>query len=45
LNLTEIPVATAGALRGTLAAVTIDSKTGKRTAVNQPGVIVFNSTD
>ena len=45
LNLTEIPAATAGALRGTLAAVTIDPKTGRRTAVNQPGVMVFNCTD
>jgi gamma-glutamyltranspeptidase/glutathione hydrolase len=45
VNLTETPAATAAALRGTLAAVTIDPKTGKRTAVNQPGVMVFNSTD
>jgi hypothetical protein len=39
----EIPAATAGALRGTLSAVAMDAKTGKRTAVNQPGVMVFSS--
>jgi hypothetical protein len=43
--LSEIPAANAAALRGTLAAVAIDPKTGKRTAVNQPGVIVFNGTE
>jgi hypothetical protein len=43
LKVNEIPAATAGALRGTLAAVTMDTKTGKRTAVNQPGVMVFSS--
>jgi gamma-glutamyltranspeptidase/glutathione hydrolase len=45
LNLTEIPAATAAGQRGTLAAVAIDSRTGNRTAVNQPGVMVFNSAD
>lgn len=45
LNLIEIPAATAAALRGTLAAVAIDPRTGKRTAVNQPGVMVFNGTE
>jgi gamma-glutamyltranspeptidase/glutathione hydrolase len=45
LNLTEVPPATAGALRGTLAAVVIDPATGKRSAVNQPGVMVFNGTE
>ena len=45
LNLTEIPAADAATRRGTLAAVAIDPKTGRRTAVNQPGVMVYNSTD
>jgi gamma-glutamyltranspeptidase / glutathione hydrolase len=45
MNLSEVAPATAGALRGTLAAVEIDPRTGKRTAVNQPGVMVFNGTD
>jgi hypothetical protein len=45
LNLTIVPAATAGALRGTLAAVVIDPRTGKRTAVDQPGVMVFNGTE
>jgi len=45
LNLTEMPAATAGAVRGTLAAVAIDPATGKRTAVNQPGVMVFNGAE
>ena len=40
-NVTEIPVATSSATRGTLAAVSIDPTTGKREAVNQAGVIVF----
>lgn len=31
-----------GALRGTLAAVSIDPVTGQRTAADQPGVMVFN---
>jgi gamma-glutamyltranspeptidase / glutathione hydrolase len=38
----EVPAATAAGLRGTLAAIAIDPKTGKRTAANQPGVMVFN---
>jgi gamma-glutamyltranspeptidase/glutathione hydrolase len=42
LNLAEVPAATAGALRGTLAAVSIDPHTGRRSAVNQPGIMVFN---
>jgi gamma-glutamyltranspeptidase/glutathione hydrolase len=45
LNLSEIPAADAAALRGTLAAVAIDPKTGQRTAVNQPGVMVFNGAE
>jgi len=45
LKLVEIPAATAGAVRGTLAAVAIDPKTGKRTGVNQPGVMVFGGTE
>jgi gamma-glutamyltranspeptidase/glutathione hydrolase len=42
VNVTELPSTTAAGLRGTLAAVVIDSITGKRHAVNQPGVMVFN---
>jgi gamma-glutamyltranspeptidase / glutathione hydrolase len=42
-NVSEVPPATAAGLRGTLAAVAIDAKTGKRTAANQPGVMVFNA--
>jgi gamma-glutamyltranspeptidase / glutathione hydrolase len=44
-NVTELPGATAAALRGTLAAVAIDPKSGKRIAVNQPGVMVFNDAE
>ena len=44
-NVTEVPAATAGGLRGTLAAVAIDPKTGKRFAVNVPGVMVFNEAE
>jgi gamma-glutamyltranspeptidase/glutathione hydrolase len=42
LNIIETTTADAAARRGTLAAVSIDPITGKRTAVNQPGVTVFN---
>ncbi len=45
LNITETPEATARGLRGTLAAVAIDPKTGVRTAADQPGVMVFNAAD
>jgi hypothetical protein len=45
LNLTEISNETAGGLRGTLVAVAIDRKTGKRTAANQPNVMVFNGAE
>jgi hypothetical protein len=45
VNLIETPGATAAALRGTLAAVAIDPETGRRKAVNQPGMMVFNGTD
>jgi gamma-glutamyltranspeptidase/glutathione hydrolase len=44
INIVEVPVATAGALRGTLAAVAIDPETQTRSAVNQPGVMVFGET-
>jgi gamma-glutamyltranspeptidase/glutathione hydrolase len=44
-SMTEIPVAIAAALRGTLAAVAIDPKTGTRMAVNQPGVMVFSDAE
>ncbi len=43
VNVTEVPAATAGGLRGTLAAIAVDAKTGRRTAVDQPGVMVFNA--
>jgi gamma-glutamyltranspeptidase/glutathione hydrolase len=45
LNIVEIPTTEAGSRRGTVAAVAIDPKSGKRTAVDQPGVIVFNGTE
>jgi hypothetical protein len=45
LNIVEIPTAEAGGRRGTIAAVTIDPKSGKRTAVDQPGVMVFSGTE
>jgi len=42
VNIQEVPAATADGLRGTLAAVAIDAHTGRRTAVDQPRVMVFN---
>jgi gamma-glutamyltranspeptidase / glutathione hydrolase len=42
VNVTEVPVATAAGLRGTLAAIAIDPKSGRRTAADQPDVMVFN---
>jgi gamma-glutamyltranspeptidase/glutathione hydrolase len=45
LVLDEMPSATVAGLRGTLAAVSIDPKTGKRTAVDQPGIYVFNAAE
>jgi hypothetical protein len=45
LNIIEIPAADAVTRRGTLAAVAIDPKTGKRTAVDQPGLMVFGETE
>jgi hypothetical protein len=45
LKVTEMPAKTVVGQRGTLAAVTIDPKTGKRTAANQPGVMVFNDAE
>jgi gamma-glutamyltranspeptidase/glutathione hydrolase len=42
VNIQEVPAATAGGLRGTLAAVAIDPQTGRRSAVDEPGVMVFN---
>jgi gamma-glutamyltranspeptidase/glutathione hydrolase len=45
LNLTEMPATTASGLRGTLAAVAIDPKTGERTAVNRPNIMVFNRAE
>ncbi len=40
-NVTEVPVEVATGLRGTLATLAIDPKTGKRTTVELPGVMVF----
>jgi hypothetical protein len=45
LVLEEMPSASVSGLRGTLAAVSIDPKTGKRTAVDQPGLFVFNRAE
>ncbi len=45
LVLEELLPANVAGLRGTLAAVSIDPKTGKRTAVDQPGVMVFNGKE
>lgn len=45
LNIVEIPTAEAASRRGTIAAVAIDPKSGKRTAVEQPGVMVFGGTE
>lgn len=42
ISLQEIPQETTAGLRGTLAVVAIDPQTGHRTAVNQPGVMVYN---
>ena len=42
LTISEAPTATADGLRGTLAAVAIDPRTGERLATNQPGVMVHN---
>lgn len=45
LNLTETPAVTVRIQRGTLAAVAINPRTGKRTAVNQPALMVFNGAE
>ncbi|MCW3051843.1 MAG: hypothetical protein JWN14_1013 [Chthonomonadales bacterium] len=45
VNLTEVPPAVAVALRGTLAVVAINAKTGKRTALNKPGIMVFSEAE
>jgi gamma-glutamyltranspeptidase/glutathione hydrolase len=45
MNITETSVATAAGLRGTLAAIAIDPKTGRRMAADQPGVMVFNGAE
>ena len=41
LNIRETTATTAAGIRGTLGAAVIDPKTGKRTAVNHPGAMVF----
>ena len=43
--MTEVPSEVADGLRGTLATVTIDPKTGKRTTVELPGVMVFGAAE
>lgn len=45
LKIVEVPSAEAASRRGTLAAVAIDPKTGKRTVVEQPGVMVFGGKE
>jgi hypothetical protein len=45
LNVVEVSAVEAATRRGTIAAVAIDPKTGKRTAVNLPGIMVFNGTE
>jgi gamma-glutamyltranspeptidase/glutathione hydrolase len=45
LVLSDVPSAVVSSLRGTLAAVSIDPKTGRRTAVDQPGIYVFNAAE
>jgi gamma-glutamyltranspeptidase / glutathione hydrolase len=45
LVLDELSPATVAGLCGTLAAVSIDPKTGKRTVVDQPGVMVFSGME
>jgi gamma-glutamyltranspeptidase/glutathione hydrolase len=42
INLTDVPQATAAGLRGTLAAVQINTATKLRSTADQPGVMVFN---
>ena len=42
LRISEVPPAISDLMRGTVAAVQIDAKTGTRTAVNQSGIIVFS---
>jgi hypothetical protein len=42
INVNEVPVATAAGLRGTLAAIAVDPKTGRRSGANQPGLMVFS---
>ena len=45
VNVAPMPAQSAAGLRGTLAAIAIDPNTGERSAVNQPGVMVFNGAD
>jgi hypothetical protein len=45
LVLSDVPSAAVSSLRSTLAAVSIDPKTGRRTAVDQPGIYVFNRAE
>jgi gamma-glutamyltranspeptidase/glutathione hydrolase len=45
LNIEEVPQRTANNERGTLAVVEINPKTGQRTGINIPGVMIFNFRD
>ena len=43
IKVAEVSSAIAAGLRGTLAAIVIDPGTGRRTATNQSGVMVYNA--
>lgn len=45
LNITELPAATAGGLRGTLTTAVIDPKTGQASSPAVPGVMVFTGAN
>jgi hypothetical protein len=42
---TKIPSSTANGLRGTVAAVKVDSATGEKQAVETPGVLIFGDAE
>lgn len=45
LNVTEVPVPIVAGVRGTLALIALDPKTGERTAPEVPGVMVFAGSE
>jgi len=45
MNVVELPAATVSGVRGTLALVAIDPRTGARTTPEVPGVMVFGGTE